>query len=91
LPELVLFQADRARLAELLKGLPRPPEVRRGTWAGIVRYQEVDTLELPELRALIAHYPDVVRVLGLPEKPELLVPTEASGSLRNRQETRECE
>lgn len=65
--ELILYEEDRRRLAEILK--PHkvvPPGVRRGTWRRLRRYKDLESLELDELRALAQAEPRIISLLGLP-------------------------
>lgn len=68
MPELILFQSDRDRLAELLGGRKRPHGVKKGVWTRLVRNRDLDILDISDLRSLAVAEPEVLRILGIPER-----------------------
>ena len=66
MPELILTQDDRDRLADLLQDRRCPHGIRPGAWLRLVRHRTLDVLEMRELRALAFAEPAVLEVLDLP-------------------------
>ena len=76
MPEIILFQEDREKIALLLddyrethrvRGVKFLPDgLRKGTWARLWEFKELDILEMSDLRALAREIPEILEVLGLP-------------------------
>ena len=67
MPELILFQSDPDRLAELLGGRKRPHGVKKGVWTRLIRYRDLDVLDISDHRSLAFAEPEVLRILGIPK------------------------